>query len=485
VLKTGNRDPLEDCAIRELDIYSEIMNSGEGRGAFTYNEKDNAFAPEFDSPEEPESSMCILEDMGIEFTDARRYNADGQKALEAARPGGCEKTGDLIRTYFHSIGGNSVLTRGEERELAITIEKGKSVVKEVVTTLALYRKVKARLNGMKQKEADNSDEALILSLDLLDKFMADIENADSMIAEYGTLKDLVIMLKRKNNKGIDAVKLKIFMKEVQTEYERVESEAGIKVDELKKRHEKIAKAKQLLDDASNKLITHNLRLVVNIAKNYIGKGLPLLDLIQEGNMGLLRAIDKFDYRKGFKFSTYAIWWIKQAITRAIMDQTKTVRLPVHMIEFYNKVNGASQELVQQLGRQPAKEEIAQKLKVPLRRVELLLRAIQFPVALQTPMGDKGTLEMFIADNNSPCPCDSAERNKITDRILEILHTLTPREEQVIRMRFGIAADRDYTLEEVGRHLSITRERVRQIEVTAMRKLKKPNRLRALKVLNTG
>jgi RNA polymerase primary sigma factor len=168
-----------------------------------------------------------------------------------------------------------------------------------------------------------------------------------------------------------------------------------------------------------------------------------------------------------------------------MDQTKTVRLPVHMIEFYNKVNGASQELVQQLGRQPAKEEIAQKLEVPLRRVELLLRAIQFPVALQTPIGDKGTLEMFIADNNSPCPCDSTERNRITDRILEILHTLTPREEQVIRMRFGIAVDRDYTLEEVGKYLSITRERVRQIEVTAMRKLKKPNRLRALKVLNTG
>ncbi len=291
------------------------------------------------------------------------------------------------------------------------------MLKKIIITLALYSKVKARLNGKKQKESDNSDEALIISLDLLDKFMTDIKKADDRIVEYGTLKDLEAMLKGKNNKGIDTIKLKILMKEVRAEYERVESEAGVKIDELKKQYERIAKAKQLVDDAANKLITHNLRLVVNTAKNYIGKGLPLLDLIQEGNMGLLRAIDKFDYRKGFKFSTYAIWWIKQAITRAIMDQTKTIRLPVHMIEFYNKVNGASQELVQQLGRQPAKEEIAQKLEVPLRRVELLLRAIQFPVALQTPIGDKGAIEMFIADNSSPCPYDSTERNRITDRIL--------------------------------------------------------------------
>jgi len=423
--------------------------------------------------------------MGVEFTDAQRYNTDVQRDLEAARPTEYEKSGDLIRTYFHSIGKISVLTRGEERELAMAIEKGKGIVKEVITTLALYNKVKARLTGKKQKESDNSDEALIISLDLLDKFMTDIENADGRIAEYGTLKNLETMLNGENNKGINTVKLKILMKEVRAEYKRVESEVGVKINELKKQDERIAKAKQLVDDAANKLITHNLRLVVNIAKNYIGRGLPLLDLIQEGNMGLLRAIDKFDYRKGFKFSTYAIWWIKQAITRAIMDQTKTVRLPVHMIEFYNKVNGASQELVQQLARQPAKEEIAQKLEVPLRRVELLLRSIQFPVALQSPMGDKGTLEMFIADSSSPCPCVSTERNRITDRILEILHTLTQREEQVIRMRFGIAADRDYTLEEIGRHLSITRERVRQIEVTAMRKLKKPNRLRVLKALNAG
>lgn len=468
-----------------MDIYSEIIDLGERRGTLTYSEINNAFPSEFVSPEELENLMDILQDMGIKVIDTQEYGADGQKALEETEQEEYEKTENLLRTYFQSIGKISVLTRDEEREVARAIEEGRGIVKKLITTLPLYNKVKARLNGKKQKESDNSDEALIISLDLLDKFMTDIENADGRIAEYGTLKDLETMLNGENNKGINATRSNILMKEVQTEYERVESEVGVKIDELRTRYEKIAKAKLLVDDATNGLITHNVKLVVNIAKKYVGKGLHLLDLIQEGNVGLLRAIDKFDYKKGFKFSTYAIWWIKQAITRAIIDQTKTIRLPVHMIEFYNKVSGACQELVQQLGRQPTKEEIAQRLKVPLKRVELLLRAIQVPVSLQTPIGDKGTIEIFIVDNNSPCPYVSAERNRITDRILDILHTLTPREEQVIRMRFGIAVDRDYTLEEVGRRLSITRERVRQIEVTAIRKLKKPNRLRALKVLNTG
>jgi RNA polymerase primary sigma factor len=471
--------------MQELDIYSEIVNSSERRGAFSYNGITASFPQEVDSPEEAESSVRIFEDTGIRFIDARQHADDEQNASEAAKPEGYERTEDLVRTYFHSIGKISVLTRGEERELALTIEENKRVINKAVTTLAVYKKVKAGLNGKKQKESANSDEAVTASLHLLDRFIANIENADQRIVGYGTLKDLEIILNEENNKLINTSNLKILMKDVRTEYDRVESEVGLKVNELRKQYERIAEAKRLVDDATNKLITHNLRLVVNLAKNYVGKGLPLLDLIQEGNMGLLRAVDKFDYKKGFKFSTYAIWWIKQAITRAIMDQTKTVRLPVHMIEFYNRVNRVSQELVQQFGRQPSKEEIARKLGVPLKKVELLLRAIQFPVALQTPIGDNGTLEMYIADNGGTCPCASTEKNRITERILEILHTLTPREEEVIRLRFGIAADRDYTLEEVGRHLSITRERVRQIEVTAMRKLRKPNRLRALRVLNTG
>jgi RNA polymerase primary sigma factor len=275
------------------------------------------------------------------------------------------------------------------------------------------------------------------------------------------------------------------LKEIQSDYKRVESEAGIKIDILKEKWSKISKAKYLVLETKNELITRNLRLVVNIAKNYVGRGLPLLDLIQEGNIGLMKAVDKFKYEKGFKFSTYATWWIRQAITRALIDQTKTIRVPVHMMEFYNRVTKASRELTQQLGREPNNEEIAKKLVVPVRKVEEVFRAIQDPIALQTPIGDEDTeLEDFIGDKMSPSPYSDAERIETSEQIQRVLRTLTPKEETVIRMRFGIGADRDHTLEEVGRYLSITRERVRQIEAKALRKLKHPSRLKALKILTS-
>ncbi|MFZ3136774.1 MAG: sigma-70 family RNA polymerase sigma factor [Thermodesulfovibrionales bacterium] len=200
---------------------------------------------------------------------------------------------------------------------------------------------------------------------------------------------------------------------------------------------------------------------------------------------LLQEPHKFDYKRGFKFSTYATWWIRQAITRALIDQTKTIRLPVHVVEFYNKVRNASKELTQQFGREPLPSEIAQKLRVPAKKVDDVLKAIQDPITLQTPVGDEDTtLEDFIGDS-SASPYLDAERNRITEQTIKVLQTLTPKEEEVIRMRFGIGVERDHTLEEVGRHLSITRERVRQIEVKAMRKLQHPSRLRALRLLNTA
>jgi RNA polymerase primary sigma factor len=200
----------------------------------------------------------------------------------------------------------------------------------------------------------------------------------------------------------------------------------------------------------------------------------------------MKAIDKFDYKKGFKFSTYATWWIRQGITRALIDHTKTIRVPVHMMEFYNKVSKASRELISYLGREPSKEEIAERLGVPTKKVEDIFRAVQEPIAIQTPIGDESTtLEDFISDKNSPSPYSDAEKNNVTEQILRVLDTLTPREAEIIRMRFGIRVNRDHTLEEVGRYFSITRERVRQIEFKALRKLRHPNRLRALKLLNTA